>query len=175
LDRLDNEKFGGSSGQLYGYHPNVIDLAHVRWAAGSAVTALDLCATALGRKHGLVAGQELAIFDFFPADQRDGPSKQKAKVRFAALSPAGQRWLNNVNSDPEYRTVRRARHPFTHGRLPRKLYLGTTQPGPHEQRQGLPVGSKGAEVYSRDLITMAKHVALHHIKQFADAVKRREL
>ncbi len=27
----------------------VVDMAHVRWASGSAITALDLCAAALGR------------------------------------------------------------------------------------------------------------------------------
>lgn len=36
----------------------VIDMAHVRWAAGSAITALDLCAAALGRRYCGITGDE---------------------------------------------------------------------------------------------------------------------
>jgi hypothetical protein len=32
-----------------GYPPDMVDVAHVRWAAGTAVTALDLCAAAFAR------------------------------------------------------------------------------------------------------------------------------
>src|SRR5687767_8239887 len=51
LDKVDQRAFGGPRRILYGHHPDVVDLAHVRWAAGSAVTAIDLCAAVLGRKY----------------------------------------------------------------------------------------------------------------------------
>jgi len=37
-------------------------MAHVRWAAGSAITALDLCAAALGRLYCGITDDQLDLF-----------------------------------------------------------------------------------------------------------------
>jgi hypothetical protein len=48
LADLDARAFGPSR-DLLGYHEDIIDLAHARWACGTALTSVDLSAAALGR------------------------------------------------------------------------------------------------------------------------------
>ena len=56
LSDLDSAQAGASS-TFDGHTANTIDIAHVRWATGTSVTALDLCAAGLGRAFcGIVDG-----------------------------------------------------------------------------------------------------------------------
>ena len=50
LDNLDSD-WNNDLNPTSSHHPDVIDMAHGRWATGSAITALDLCAAALGRQY----------------------------------------------------------------------------------------------------------------------------
>ena len=172
LDRLDDEKFGRSLRQpMAPPHRRRLGACPVgRRLRYDGVRSM--CRGPRPQTRGCVKAGA-AVSNFFAAGKRDEVSKEEAKARRAALPPSARRWLNDVNGDPEYRTLRRARHPFTHRRLPRIVPVPNTQPGPHEQRQGFPVGPKGAEtIYSRDLITKAKNVALQHVGAFGDAVKK---
>jgi hypothetical protein len=47
LDDLDTA-LDGSPRMATGHDALVVDVAHARWAAGTAMTALDLCAAAIG-------------------------------------------------------------------------------------------------------------------------------
>src|SRR4051812_1807307 len=49
LSDLDDAYRAGSVSSL-GHQPETIEISHIRWAAGTAITALDLCAAALGRE-----------------------------------------------------------------------------------------------------------------------------
>jgi hypothetical protein len=55
------------------HHADIVDMAHVRWAAGTATTALDLCAAALGRVYcGWTKTARIATTDVLVGRQRFG-------------------------------------------------------------------------------------------------------
>jgi hypothetical protein len=50
LDKLDATHPGSSAHvQPTNTHPDLVDISHVRWATGNAITAIDLCAATMGR------------------------------------------------------------------------------------------------------------------------------
>lgn len=70
---------------VHGHNPDIVDIAHVRWATGTAITSLDLCAAALGRVYCNVTGpHEMDLRDFDPN------GKPKVLAKRALLSEA--RW-----------------------------------------------------------------------------------
>jgi hypothetical protein len=161
LERVDEEAFGGQRRGLYEYHPSTVDLAHVRWASGSAITAIDLCAGVLGRKYYKSGGRELALSDFFGDDG--------AKLR-ALLPTQAALWVTTTNGHHKYQTVKRARKPMTHSVLARTLQLTNRSSGPHEHRTLLPVGPKNALIDARDLVLLAGTVARRHVELFLDDI-----
>ena len=49
-------------------HPDLIDISHVRWATGNAITSIDLCAATLGRLFCRNTGRhEFSLRSFDPA------------------------------------------------------------------------------------------------------------
>jgi hypothetical protein len=54
LDDLDSLHHRGHS-PIKSHLPEIVNVAHVRWATGSAITALDLCAAALEISQTLAA------------------------------------------------------------------------------------------------------------------------
>ena len=152
---------------LHGHHPDVVDMAHVRWAAGTAVTAIDLCAAALARLHcGTTSSREGSISDFRP-----DPRNQRRRV---ALPPAALDWLDSVLADASYGAIKLARDPMTHGKLIRTLQIGVTPPGPHEQRTLFPVAVSPQGMAARDVILLAVDVGVRHVASFVDGVIARE-
>jgi hypothetical protein len=84
----------------------VVDMAHVRWAAGSAITALDLAA-ALGRLFCGISGEERDL------------SVQSAKGRHLAALRAARggepaRWIVTLRGDHRYQDLLELRHALTH-------------------------------------------------------------
>lgn len=160
---IDDEAFGREPRVLRGYHPDVLDLIHVRWACGTAITAIDLCAAALGREHCEVRGSyELDLGDFFYG--RD------STTYIAKVPDWARDWLMDVNTDPEYQVVRSTRAYMTHGRLPRTVQLGAVPPGPHEQRVKLPIEDEAERWNCRDLVLVARRVGIKHVEAFLDRV-----
>src|SRR2546429_2483060 len=54
-----------------GHRPDVVEVAHSRWATGACVTALDLCVAALGRALcGYTGKRELAVSDVYRKQNR---------------------------------------------------------------------------------------------------------
>src|SRR5438874_2591579 len=49
LDELDQAFDVSRTAAVGEYDPALVDVSHSRWATGTSVTALDLCAAALGR------------------------------------------------------------------------------------------------------------------------------
>ena len=68
LDDLDTARNGGAR-VANGHDALVVDVAHASWAAGTAMTALDLCAAAIGflylppRHRYYDMGNVLAVLD----------------------------------------------------------------------------------------------------------------
>jgi hypothetical protein len=165
LRHLDEETFGSREKAPLADWEQAVDMAHVRWAATTAVTTLDLLAGALGRLRcpPKAQGREYALEDFFdPAGQSLRP----------LLTPSGQAWIDRTWGDTGYQTVRRARNPFTHGRMKQVHYLSIGSiPKNHLHRTGFLVGPSGQEVRGRDLIETACRVVERRMGAFLAEVE----
>lgn len=161
---------------VLGHNWQIVDVSHARWALGTAVTAMDLCAAALGRLHCGIGGNahDLAM----PAVTH--------RAELTAL-PGVQKWANAVEADPHYQTVREIRRDLTHQVRPRhykvavfdSIGLGAGGPSPP------PSGSttdrtyfqiaNGNPIAVRDLLGMARDVATRHVEAFVAAEIRGDL
>ena len=139
--------------QTFGHSFDVIEIAHMRWATGSAVTAIDLSAGALAICHAGRSTTDKA------ASLREFSEAQALRN---AVPPAALKWVDATWADAEYQTVRRARNPLTHHSL-KRLVTGTVGPEAAPPRTSFPVGPDGAWVTSRDLVTMARRVGEAHV------------
>jgi len=113
LDDIDRN-FDGTGLSIAGHKPDVVDVAHARWATSTAITSLDLCAAGLGRAfcgHG--GARELDISDMITS-------------RKAQLPPDAKQWIDSVREDPKYNDVKSARDWLTHSRLKRHFFLSTS-------------------------------------------------
>lgn len=111
-----------------GHSPDVVDIAHARWATGTCITALDLCTAGLARALGRHQGpRELDLGDF----ARVRPSEAMAVVIRVMPRPALD-WIQAVLGDAVYAEMKAARDALTHRRVPRHLYasLGSAAPDP---------------------------------------------
>lgn len=166
LKRLDDHAFGSQPRVLHEGPPDIVDLAHVRWASGSAVTALDLCAATLGRLYaGGASAKELALVDL------SSKSKLAPTLRHTIPAP-GIAWVDAALADADYVMLKRTRNPMTHSRIVRTLQAGTVSPGPHGQRTLLPVGPNGALVDAREVVVTADRFAFRNVESFLDGVMR---
>lgn len=139
-----------------GHPPDIVDVAHVRWAAGTCITALDLCAAGLARAFGGHPGpKEFDLGDF----SRTPPSKATTTV-INAIPPPAFRWIHAVLADSAFVEMKAARDTLTHRRLPRHLYasLGSTASDP---RLDLQVGTQ--RIPARRLIEDARDLATRHL------------
>jgi hypothetical protein len=174
---LDDEFFGQS--QTRDFRPDAIDLAHVRWSAGTGSTAIDLCAAALGSWHcGVHRGaHQLDLRMIRPrAKDRTGAKDKSVERRRKALPAAAKAWVRRTWVDPQYKTLLAVRNPFTHARLPRIVALGTTG---HQGRTAFRIqhtrGSTSQELDSRELVLLARDVARRHVQEFLDQLDARHL
>jgi hypothetical protein len=86
--------------QVLSHNWQVVDMAHVRWAASSAITALNLCAAALGRLYCEIRG-----------------NKKDLTVQSDALDAVPGKpsnWITAVRCDDHYIGLRELRDALTH-------------------------------------------------------------
>jgi len=108
-----------------GHRPDVIDVAHARWATSGCVTAIDLCAAGLGRTFcGNQGDHELDLVDLTPSTGKGVLRKQ----RRATLPATALAWVDGVQADPQFGTVKGARNWLTHSRLRRHFTMQTSGP-----------------------------------------------
>jgi hypothetical protein len=170
LDHLD-EIQGGYPAPIHGHSADVIDIAHVRWATSTAITALDLCAGALGRFCcGWAKPRELDLRHFDPAKtgMEKIAKKQRAKLPSAALA-----WVDQVLTDTRYIDIQGARNPFTHSWLRRRLSRGG--PGSHAERTQFVVEAhqpaQPDRVYgARALVTLARDLGTSYVDAFVRVI-----
>jgi hypothetical protein len=158
LDDIDRA-YDASHVPFGGYSPDVIDVAHARWATTSCVTAIDLCAAGLGRAFCGHAGRgerELDVRDFTP------PSRANDRRR-SQLPSVGLEWIDLVSGDPRYSMVEATRHGLTHRRLYRHFTLGA---GGRPQRLMLEVGTEKFPV--RQIIEDSRDCATEHVSRFLE-------
>ena len=91
------------SHQVVGGHSrDIADVSHARWATGTCITSLDLCAAALGRTFcGHKSSRELALPDFDTSK-----SSKKAPKLLAALPRPGRDWMRDLLLDARYKETR---------------------------------------------------------------------
>ncbi len=137
--------------------PDVVDVAHVRWATGTCITALDLCAAALARGLGGHPGpKELDIGNFSSAK----PTKATKSVIGSMPAPA-LRWIQELMADSDYDKIKTTRDALTHRRLPRGLHASIGLDGP-DPRLDLRVGDR--LVPSGRLVEDARDLATRHLE-----------
>ena len=171
LDDIDRN-FDQSS-MAIGNHPrDVVDVAHARWATGSCITAIDLCAAALGRAYcGHTAQREVDLADFRKRSRRETwstrlcdllrgrPSKQNVRLN---LPPMAREWIDEVFADHRYRRIKDARNGLTHSRRPRHLFLNSR----------LRLDIRGNQVPVRQLVEDARNVATEYVAKLLELLPK---
>lgn len=153
LDDIDRA-YNASHAPIGGHRPGVVDVAHARWATGTCITALDLCAAGLGGEFcGHSKARELDLPDFDPGK----PSRQKDLLR-ARLSLLAQQWVDDVCADFHYKQIKSARDWLTHSRVMRHFTLATGGPPQRLQLQLGPV-----RLGIRHLVDDARNVGTRHV------------
>lgn len=153
LDDLDRV-FDASHAVVSGHAPQVVDVSHARWATGTCITSLDLCAAALGRAFCSPRKE-------YEHDLRDFQKDDKGKhVRLREKLPlSAMEWCDSVFADPRYKHILNARNCLTHKRLPRQYK--TLIPNGPPQRLTLDLGSKNMSI--REIVENARDVANRHV------------
>jgi hypothetical protein len=168
LDYLEKLDAGHRAGPVPpgGPHPDLLDISHVRWATGNAITAIDLCAATMGRLFcGPPGAKELSLRHFDPAC----PPKYQAAVtaRRASLPPEFLKWVDETLADQRYIDLHGARNPFTHAWLRRHLFDGV---GGHADRTQFEVLGTSHQMNARDMVVDSASLALDRVRAFVDVV-----
>lgn len=153
LDDIDLA-FEASAQTVGNHNPDVVDIAHARWATGTCITALDLCAAAFGRTFcGNTSNREMDM-SFF---DMTGRHKKKAPQRRKQLPVTVLSWINGVLIDMDYIQIKSARNWLTHSRVTRHFGIGPS--GRHRLRLNI----DGHKIPVRQVIKTARGVAVRHI------------
>ena len=146
-----------TSPETIGDHdPAVVDVAHARWATTTSITAVDLCAAALGRAFCQHENEkELDLEDLKPLR--------------AQLPSLARRWVEDVCAASQYKTIKEARNWLTHSRVPRHFAVNLGAGGPPQRLQlELPTTTVGV----RQLIEDARDFATQHVSALLEMLPR---
>jgi hypothetical protein len=170
LEKLDATHPGGDHNvPPTGTHPDLVDIAHVRWATGNAITAIDLCAATIGRLFCGVSGPpELDLRGF---DTTIGSSRRRAEVaaRRGLVPPDFLTWVDDTLADALYQELHQARNPFTHSWLQRKLFRGGQAPA---NRTEFEVLGTGYQMNARKMVEDSASLAIGRVKAFIEVVNQ---
>jgi len=134
------------------HNPATKAVAHLRWAAGSSITAIDLCAAVIARELGLwTSGNE------FDARQLARTRNSISAAELALWPPEIVGWLDNLTTDPEYQIIRDSRRPLTHSRLIRHFTTAD---------RSIRVDVGGARYTTEELMILAREFATRHVEAF---------
>ena len=151
-----DESYSSSRSLPATHKPDVVDVAHARWATSSCITSLDLCAAAFGRAFCKHSGpQELDLGHFDPSRH----SKKQQPLR-ALLPETALNWITGVYDSPDFTIIKTARDSLTHRRLARHLYasIGSRAPDP---RLDLQIGTTRCPV--GEIVIRARDLATTHV------------
>jgi hypothetical protein len=158
LDDIDCAHTGTRSPVL-GHSPDIVDIANVRWATSTAITAIDFCAAALERAFCSAGPREADLRDFEPL----GPKQQSNRAR---LPTPVLNWVDNVLRDQRYLDIHEARNAFTHSWLNRNIKVGG--PSGAAGRTEFMVRRTAHQMNARTLIEIARDLATDQISDFLD-------
>jgi len=180
LDDLDAQTQATYPASVQGHHADIVDIAHVRWATGTAITSLDLCAAALGRHYcRWTQPNELDLRGFVHIKKKNDKQKEEHNKRRSLLPDPALSWVDSVLNNKEYKQIRDLRNPFTHSRLPRhftrnqvEFVRGATIGGAdsHTERTRFTVSKTGKTLGARELVTLARDLATQQVSAFLDVI-----
>lgn len=156
------------SRQSTGNHsPDIIDVAHGRWATVSCVTALDLAAAALARVYCSHTGpQEVSVSQLNPRGRSGSPRVRRAQTLRSTMPPLALDWVDALLADVNYATVCSARHSLTHARSPRHFRFEDDGPA----RLELHIGK--TQLALRALVRLARDTAAAHTVSLLSAIQQ---
>jgi hypothetical protein len=167
LDDLDQEAERARR-VAAGHDDASVDAAHVRWAGTSAITALDLCAAAMGVIHAVPVLRNGQVVQDRVHDV------EGLRPHRSDLCDGCRAWLTNVVRDGRYKILKRLRDPMTHRTLPRLLSVTVNAaPGADSNRLGFSLSGSpgGPHTSARELIEVARDCATRHALAFIDAAR----
>ena len=146
------------------HHPDIKDISHIRWATGTSISSLDLCAAALGRDCcAWSKSKELDLRDFDPSSSKQIKQVKQITKHRAMLPGSALCWVDNVISDSRYLEVLGARNPLTHSRLIRNFFL--------DQPTEFKMPTTGKGLSARDLVILSKDLATDQVKSFLQVLE----
>lgn len=159
------------------YANDGVDDGHVRWAAASALTTLDLCVAAAGRLTGFAQrppAKEDSIRDFYSAS----PTGRVVDKRHLVLPP-WRSWLDAVVADPQYDRLLRVRNALMHADAFRVIHATTSALAGHSLRFGYSVASlsgpppatASASIGARTIVELSRDIAVKHASAFLSVLK----
>jgi hypothetical protein len=170
----------GTDSQRPERYPNqahrTVDLSHARWATVDAITAIDLCAAALGRMH---CGYPRKGWEM-----KYGEAKDDARLR---KQPACKQWIDSVKGDAKYAEVLELRNALVHSTAVRRIDVkvppvvvqavrGQSRivggPGPQISRVRLHVSNPTREFAVEKLVPQCRDLARRHVGAFLSAAAR---
>ena len=105
------------SRELSGGHDVLaIQVAHARWASATSMTAIDLCAAALGYLY-LPRCSKDAYYDF---------RQLCKKITTVRTHPGTTEWIDQVNNNADFKLIDGIRDPLVHRTLPRRYAVDFT-------------------------------------------------
>ena len=151
LDDIDRN-YDSTRSTLGNHRPDIIDVAHARWATSTCTTALDLCAAGLARGLcGYTKAHEVDMGDLVA-------NSRSSKAIRSMLPSNALSWVDRVLSDPDYSAVKTARDSLTHSRVRRHFSLGGSGVTPR-----LEFESQSRRVPARQLVEISVLVAERHV------------
>jgi hypothetical protein len=147
-----------------GHDALTVDVAHARWAAGTAMTALDLCAAAIGHLY-LPPQAHRKYHDM------DSIRKAIKKAKPAERARASG-WIDPAFADPDFGVIQAVRHPLTHRTVARHLSVTV---GTGEQAVGrtlLEVARLPSPLPVHEIVQKSRGLATRHVGHFVGRVIR---
>jgi hypothetical protein len=173
LTDLDDWAYSGERANLGGHDPDLVDIAHVRWATGTAKTAIDFCAA------DAAVGHEVRKFwRDRPQDLGDGPEDfafqilpKELQEHADRLSCGVARWLSALLDDADYKALKAVRDVLTHRMTVRSALLRTRPAQWHQDRTLFAVQVPAVEGRpdARGLILFARDVATRQVEGYLEA------
>jgi hypothetical protein len=150
------------------HNHEAVDLSHARWATVDAVTAIDLCAAALGRMHCEYPRKDREM-DFGIARENE--------ILVALATPGA--WIRAVCADKQYEQLRGLRDALVHRTARRRIdvgipsSLGLTGVGgpPRPSRVRLTLSDPEEAIPVERLVPQCRDVARRHVAAFVAAVE----
>jgi hypothetical protein len=167
LADIDSQRPATYSGQE---EQRAIDLSHARWATVDAVTAIDLCAAALGRMHCGYPDERGREMDF-------GNAKKNSKLRDRRDC---QLWIEAVTSDPAYDQTWKLRDALVHRTARSPIHVALSPAlgalgvggGARFSRVRLHLSDPEAAIPVGELVPRCRDLARRHVEAFLSGVER---